>query len=207
MIVAGLTGGIASGKSTVARFLEEAGAVIIDADEIAHKAVAAGSDAHRAIVAAFGQAILQTDGEIDRKRLGDIVFNAPDQKARLEAIVHPCVFQRMNEAITAAATITPDAVIILDIPLLMETESRYDLAETIVVYVPESLQLKRLMARDGIDRTAAMARIRSQIPIEEKRRRASVVIDNSHDLARTHSQTRDVFRRLADRAKPPPDSV
>lgn len=207
MIVAGLTGGIASGKSTVARFLDACGACIIDADAIAREVVAAGTDAHQAIRTAFGTSILLPGGQIDRKRLADIIFSDPEQKKRLEAIVHPYVFERMNARIAAIAAARPDAVVILDIPLLMETGSRNDLAEVIVVYVPENLQVKRLMHRDGIDHQAAMARIRAQMPIEEKRRRATILIDNSDNLQKTRDQARTVFRRLARRAKATLDSV
>jgi dephospho-CoA kinase len=207
MIVAGLTGGIASGKSTVARFLEDAGAVIIDADTLAHEAIAAGSDAYHTIRAVFGAMIIGPDGEIDRKRLGEIVFNDPKRKAHLEAIVHPHVFRRMNDRIAAVAATVPNAVVILDIPLLFETGSSHDMDEIIVVYVPEALQRQRLIMRDGITESAATARIRSQMPIDEKRRRATVVIDNSGSLDDTRRQARAVFRRLARRADIGSDSV
>ncbi|MGA6926867.1 MAG: dephospho-CoA kinase, partial [Desulfosarcina sp.] len=169
MVIAGLTGGIASGKSTVSGFLARAGALIIDADQIARKVVAPGMPAYRDILRCFDKQVRLPDGNIDRKRLGEIIFNDPDQKKRLDAIVHPRVFERIERAIARFEDHEPDAVVILDIPLLLETQVDRDLAEVIVVYVPEALQLERLMRRDGIGTAAALARIRSQMPIEEKR--------------------------------------
>lgn len=201
MIIAGLTGGIASGKSTVSRFLSEAGARIIDADKIAREIVSQGSPGYDAIVSFFGRTILLPDGEIDRKRLGEIIFNDPEKKARLDCIVHPRVFERTAEMICQISSQTPDAVVIMDIPLLMETGMGIHLAEVIVVYVPEVLQLERLMKRDGIDKQAAMARIRSQMPIEEKRKRATVVIDNSGTMSDSRRQALAVFNRLKQKSK------
>lgn len=196
MIIAGLTGGIASGKSTVAGMLAEAGAQIIDADKIAREVVEPGAPAYDEIVAFFGHGILLVDGTIDRKGLGDIIFNDPERKARLNAIVHPRVFRRTDQRIAEITAKSPNAVLILDIPLLLDTRMERDLAEIIVVYVPQALQLQRLMDRDKIGADAALARIRSQMPIEEKRRLATIVIDNSGSLADTRRQSLDVFQRL-----------
>jgi len=202
VIIAGLTGGIASGKSTVSGFLSDAGAQVIDADQIAREVVKPGTPGYDAILAFFGPTILMPGGEIDRKRLGEIIFNDPDKKARLDAIVHPLVFERSAERIAQIAAQTPDAVVIMDIPLLFEAGMESDLAEVIVVYVPEKLQLERLMNREGIDEQPAMTRIRSQMPIEEKRRRATVVIDNSGTTFDSRRQALAVFRRLKQRSKP-----
>ncbi|MBC2712626.1 MAG: dephospho-CoA kinase [Desulfosarcina sp.] len=196
MIIAGLTGGIASGKSTVSRFLSDAGARIIDADKIAREVVKQGTPAYDEILSFFGNTILLPDGEIDRLRLGDIIFNDPEKKARLDTIVHPRVFERSAQMIGHIAAQAPNAVVIMDVPLLLEAGMERDLAEVIVVYVPEALQLERLMKRDGIGERAAMARIRSQMSIEEKRKRATIVIDNSGTLADSRRQTLAVFNRL-----------
>jgi len=201
VIIAGLTGGIASGKSTIARFLSEVGAQVVDADKIAREVVKPGTPGYNAILAFFGRTILLPDGDIDRKRLGEIIFNDPDKKASLDAIVHPLVFERSAEMIAQIAAETPDAVVIMDVPLLMEANMGRDLKEVIVVYVPEALQLERLMNRDGIDEQAAMARIRSQMPIEEKRRRATVVIDNSGTIVESRRRALAVFNRLKQRSK------
>ena len=196
MIIAGLTGGIASGKSTVSGFLAEAGARIIDADTIAREVVEPGTPAHDELIAFFGRGILLADGKIDRQRLGDIIFNDSAKKAHLNGIIHPRVYRRIEEMIAEIASQTPDAVVILDIPLLLEAGMKRNLAEVIVVYVPEDLQLQRLMTRDRIDANAALARIHSQMPIEEKRHLATIVIDNSGTLADTRSQAQAVFHHL-----------
>lgn len=201
MIIAGLTGGIASGKSTIARFFSEVGAQVVDADKIAREVVKPGTPGYDAVVAFFGRTILLPDGDIDRKRLGEIIFNDPDKKASLDAIVHPLVFERSAEMIAQIAAETPDAVVIMDVPLLIEANMGRDFEEMIVVYVPETIQLERLMNRDGIDEQAAMARIRSQMPIEEKRRRATVVIDNSGTLFESRRRALAVFNRLKQPSK------
>lgn len=200
MIIAGLTGGIASGKSTVSRFLCDAGARIIDADKIARQLVKRETPAYDEIIAFFGETVLLANREIDRERLGDIIFNDPLKRARLDAIVHSRVFGRSQEIIARYTAENPDAVVILDIPLLLEAGTQRDMAEVIVVYVPESLQLKRLVKRDGIDEKAAMARIRSQMPIEKKRKLATVLIDNSGSLSDTRRQSVAVFNRLKQKA-------
>jgi dephospho-CoA kinase len=201
MIIAGLTGGIASGKSTVTGFFSDAGAWIIDADKIAREAAKQGTPGYDRIVAIFGRTILLPDGEIDRKRLGDIIFNDPGKKALLNGIVHPRVFERAAEMIKQIGIRAPDAVVIMDVPLLLETGMQKNLAEVIVVYVPETIQLERLMRRDGIDEQAAMARIRSQMPIEQKRQQATIVIDNSGSLADSRRQVMAIFRRLEQMSK------
>jgi dephospho-CoA kinase len=201
VIIAGLTGGIASGKSTVSGFLAEAGARIIDADTIAREVVEPGTLAHDELIAFFGRGILLADGKIDRQRLGDIIFNDSAKKAHLNGIIHPRVYRRIEEMIAEIASQTPDAVVILDIPLLLEAGMKRNLAEVIVVYAPEHLQLQRLMARDRIDTNAALARIHSQMPIEEKRHLATIVIDNSGTLADTRSQAQAVFHHLDQQSK------
>ncbi len=199
MIIAGLTGGIASGKSTVSRFLAEAGARIFDADKIAREVVMQGTPAYDEILSFFGVGILLPSGEIDRERLGEIIFNDPGKKKQLDTIVHPRVFERSAEKIAHIAVQAPNAVVIMDIPLLLETGMEKNMAEVIVVYVPESLQLERLMKRDGISEQAARSRIRSQMPIEEKRKRATTVIDNSGTKPDSRKQALAVFNRLKQR--------
>jgi len=200
MIVAGLTGSIATGKSTVARILEAAGAVVVDADEIAHAAVRRGRPAWHQVVAHFGRQILTSDGQIDRRRLGHIIFTDPAQRKTLEHIVHPHVTARIDRRLQEIGAGIPQAAVILDIPLLFEAGPHRPLDEIIVVYIPQALQCKRLMARDGLSRSAAMARIRSQMSIEEKRRLATRVIDNSGDLSQTRRQALAIYRDLRHRA-------
>ncbi len=201
MIVAGLTGGIASGKSTVAEILRKAGAVIIDADRIARQVVAPGLPAWREIRDLFGDGILQPDGAIDRAALGAIVFNDAPLRRRLEAIVHPRVGAEIAAQMQRAAQEQPDAVVIMDIPLLFETDRTQGLAEIIVVFTPESIQRQRLMARDHLSPEAAEARIRSQMPMAEKVRRATLTIDNSGTPAETERQALAVFQHLMQRAR------
>jgi dephospho-CoA kinase len=201
LIIAGLTGGIASGKSTISEFLRDAGARIIDADEIARQVVKKGLPAYEEICTCFGRTILRADGEIDRQQLGTIIFNDPHQKARLDAIVHPRVFAQADREIATIEKDDPAAVVIMDIPLLFETGMQDDLAEVIVVFVPEALQLERLIKRDGIDQKAAISRIRSQIPIAQKRERATIVIDNSGSRSASRLRALEVYNQLKEKDK------
>lgn len=200
MIVAGLTGGIGTGKSTVSAVFAEAGAVIIDADEIARDVVATGRPAWCRIVAHFGREVLLPDGDIDRKKLGAIIFNDARQKAHLDRIVHPHVIAETEQRLKEIERVQPQAVVILDVPLLIEAGMERDLDEVIVVYTPEAVQLKRLMRRDRLTAAEGLSRIRSQMPIEEKKMRATVVIDNSAPPAVTRKRVLTVFADLQRRA-------
>jgi len=202
VIIAGLTGGIATGKSTVSAFFQTAGAHIVDADRIARQVVQPGMPAHKAIVETFGATVLHDDGSIDRERLGDIIFHHRQQKERLDAIVHPRVFDQFAKEIDRIAAHTPDAVVILDVPLLLEAGMDRHLDEIIVVYVTEAIQLQRLMARDGISETAALARIRSQMPIDEKRKRATLLIDNRGSRDACRRQTLAIYDQLKKTSSP-----
>ena len=197
MIVAGLTGGIATGKSTVAAIFEEAGARLIDSDRIARDAVRKGAPAYHDTVAHFGEAVLLGDGEIDRKSLAAVIFNDPAEQRSLERIVHPQVKQEITRRLDRIRRETPDALVIVDVPLLFESGMDRGLAVAIVVYVPEQIQLERLMARDALTQPEALARIRAQMPIEKKKSLATLVIDNSGSLERTRDQTLEVYRRLS----------
>jgi dephospho-CoA kinase len=196
VLIAGLTGGIASGKSTVSAVLAEAGARVIDADRIAREAARKGTAVHADIVAHFGRGILLPDGEIDRRRLGDIVFNDPVEKRVLEGFIHPWVREETARRLERIRCDEPNAVVILEVPLLFETGMHHGLEEVILVVAPESVQLARLMARDRLAPAEALARIRSQMPIEQKKALATRVIDNSGSRERTRAQTLDVYRRL-----------
>lgn len=201
MIVAGLTGGIASGKSTVSAFLSEAGAAIVDADKIARDAVTRGRPAWKAVVEHFGKAMLRPDGEIDRKRLGDIIFNDPEQKERLNQIVHPEVILETARQLGRIRGQSPEAVAVLDVPLLIEARMHEELDEIIVVYIPQTLQVQRLMKRDNIDRVDALARIRSQMSIEEKKGYATLLVDNSGPLSATRKRSMEIYCHLKARAE------
>ena len=196
MQVVGLTGGIATGKSTVSAILENAGAVIIDADRIARQVVKKNLPAYRQIVDSFGESVLLPDGEIDRTALGHVIFNDPRKKQLLNTIVHPQVRKETKRQLRRIEKNDPNALVILDIPLLYETGMHRNLSEVIVVYAPEHAQVKRLMQRDQISEEDALARIRSQMPIEQKKSRATLVIDNSGTVKNTRKQTLKIFQSL-----------
>ncbi len=200
MQVIGLTGGIATGKSTVSAILKKAGAVIIDADRIARAVVKKGLPAYREILKNFGPKVLLPDGEINRAVLGDIIFNDPSKKQLLNNIVHPHVRREINRQLKAVEKSEPNTVAILDVPLLIEGAMHKNLRDVIVVYTPEDVQIKRLMQRDNISEAAALARVRSQMPIEEKKKRATMVIDNSGSMEQTRKQTLEILKRLNDRS-------
>lgn len=201
MIIAGLTGGIASGKSTVAAILAQAGAVIIDADQIAREVVAPGLPAWREITDHFGQAILNEQNQIDRDRLGQIVFDNIDARRMLERIVHPRVGHQIDTQLKEIARTAPDSVVIMDIPLLFETGRTEGLSELIVVYVPEEIQKERLMQRNSLNAQEAQARMASQIPLSEKAKKATIVIDNSGSIELTRQQTQTVYQQLLQKAR------
>ncbi len=196
MQVIGLTGGIATGKSTVSAILKKAGAVIIDADRIAREVVKKGLPAYREIVENFGETVLLSSGEINRSVLGDLIFNDPRKKQLLNRIVHPHVRRETSRRLKDMENSSPDTIAVLDIPLLFEAEMHKDLSEVIVVYAPEHIQIKRLMKRDNISEADAVARVRSQMPIEEKKNRATIVIDNSGTMEDTRKRTLEIFKTL-----------
>jgi dephospho-CoA kinase len=205
--IAGLTGGIASGKSTVAAMLAEAGARIVDADRIAHQVVLKGEPAWQDIVDHFGSGILTHDGQIDREALGSIVFNDTEAKKALNGIVHPRVFETMAQEIQSLAEAHPGDLIIMDVPLLIESGLHASLPIVILVYVPETMQQERLMRRDGLNAADAAARIRAQMPIDAKRAHAHYIVDNTGDLDATRRQVLDIYRKILSGAPPPKAAV
>ena len=191
MITVGLTGGIGSGKSTVAELLSAYGAVIIDADVLAREALQPGTPGLARVVEAFGSAVLAADGSLDRQRLATLAFGDPDRLAALNAIVHPYVRQR-SEELTAAAP--ADAVVVQVIPLLVENGlTGYDVV--VVVDADVETQLRRLAER-GTDQADARARIAAQATREQRRAAADVVIDNDGDLAGLEAQVERLWADL-----------
>ena len=188
MRLIGLTGGIGSGKSTVAALLRELGATVIDADEATRAVQAPGSPGLQQLVEAFGPEILTPDGALDRPRLAAIAFSDPEARRRLNEIVHPLVREWMAERQREAAE-RGDAAVVLEVPLLFETRGAEGLDAVVLVYAPEDVQLKRLIEARGMDEQAARARIASQMPIEEKRRLASHVIPNTGTLEQLRTET------------------
>jgi dephospho-CoA kinase len=186
----GLTGGAGSGKSTVSAMLKELGATVIDADEAAHAAYEPGSPGFDAVVREFGPEFVK-DGRIDRARLGQLVFNDEDARHRLNAIVHPLVREWMA-ARTAEAVEAGAEVVVQDVPLLFENGLERLYSTSVLVYVPELLQVERLVSGRGLSEDRARAMIASQMPIDKKREIAHHVIDNSG----TRGETRDQVDRL-----------
>jgi dephospho-CoA kinase len=177
MRVIGLTGGIASGKSTVARILERLGGVVIDADQLAREVVVPGESAYHAVVAEFGEGILNPDRTINRGALGKVVFADPAARSRLERITHPAIARRAEQKL-AALRETETPVVFYMAPLLIEAGVTSRVDEIWVVYADRETQVARLMKRDGISRTEALQRLAAQLPMDEKRRYGRVVIDN-----------------------------
>ncbi|MBS1127817.1 MAG: dephospho-CoA kinase [Nitrospirae bacterium] len=196
MLIVGLTGGIASGKSLVTRVLRDLGAHIIDADKIVHDLLAPGQDACREVVGHFGKGIQLPDGSIDRRKLGDIIFNHPEERAWLNQCIHPRVFEAYNHQVRHLSERQPDAIVIMDAALLIETGYHKHMDRLIVVYADQKAQMKRLMERDRFTLEQAMARISSQMPLDEKRKYADFVIENTGTREATEQQTREIFAKL-----------
>ena len=194
MKLIGLTGGAGSGKSTVASMLRELGAVIVDADEATHAVYAPESLGFDLIEREFGTEYVR-DGQIDRARLGELVFNDPDARRRLNAIVHPMVREWMA-ARTAEALIHGASVVVQDVPLLFENGLEDLYSAVVLVYVPEPVQLQRLVEGRGLSEDRARAILASQMPIDEKRGRAERVIDNSGSREETRGQVEKVWAEL-----------
>lgn len=192
--VIGLTGGIATGKSTVARFLRELGAVVIDADELSREAVMPGSRTLERIVVDFGSDILLPDGGLDRKRLGSLVFSNADKRRTLEQIIHPVIRKLAEEHITRAEELGLRRVFYMA-PLLIESGADDRVDEIWVVTVRPDVQLERLMARDGITRETAERIIASQMPLAEKERYGRIIIDNSGTPEETRCRLVDIWEK------------
>jgi dephospho-CoA kinase len=189
----GLTGGAGTGKTTVSRMLRELGATVIDADEAAHAVYEPGTPGFDAVVSEFGAEYVR-DGRIDRTRLGQLVFHDAGARARLNAIVHPLVRDWMA-ARTLAAAERGAEVVVQDVPLIFENglEGLYE--SVLLVYVPEALQVERLVESRGLSEDIARAMIASQMPIEEKRNRARYVIDNSGSRDETRAQMQRLWEQ------------
>lgn len=193
-LIIGLTGGIASGKSTVSNMLKEMKITVVDADVEARLAVMKGESAYYKIIDEFGRDILQEDGEIDRQKLGSIIFHQAEKRQLLNEIVHPEVRKRMWGQIEAAQN-NREKVVVLDIPLLFESKLTYMVEKTILVYVDKDTQLKRLMERNHLSVDEAEARINSQMPLSEKVKLADAVIDNNGTIAKTKEQLIEILNR------------
>ena len=192
MKVIGLTGGIACGKSTASMYLKELGACIVDTDGISRATTKKGGKGYYAVLEHFGRELLLENGEIDRRKLGGIVFADETKRQELNGIIHPIVIEESKEQMQAAR----DAgckVCILDVPLLFESGMETLCDETWLVYVPREEQIRRIGERDGLDEQAAAARIDSQMPLEEKKRRADIAIDNSGTIEELQTKLKSLW--------------
>jgi dephospho-CoA kinase len=201
MLLVGLTGGIGSGKSTVARMLEERGAVILDADVFAREAVRAGTDGFDAVVRRFGGDLVGSDGELDRKRLAAIVFADPDALTDLEAIVHPEVRRMIADGISEH--LDGDRVVVLVNPLLIEMGTHRDCDVVVVVSASPDTQVARSVAR-GMEEDDVRARISAQLPIDERAALADVLLDNEGALEELEAEVDVLWRDLSARASGSP---
>jgi dephospho-CoA kinase len=205
MKVIGLTGGIASGKSTVARFLEELGAVIIDADKVGHEAFEPDTKSWRQVVDAFGQDILTPDGQVDRQKLGQIVFSDPEKLPRLNQIVHPRIYELVKARLKDYRR-RGVKVVVLEMPLLVEVPLSMkpgqptltdEVDEVWVTVAPEAVVLKRLEKKTGHTEAHSRARIRSHLPSEEKLKHADVVIDTDCPLDELKDRVSRLWEKLS----------
>ena len=195
MKVIGLTGGIGSGKSTVSQYLAELGAVVLDADKVGHEAFKPDTPAWRDVVATFGREVLAPSGEVDRKKLGEIVFNEPEALSRLNQIMHPRMYDMMKTRIEEYRR-QGVAVVVIEAAVLIEANWTSLVDEVWVTVVPESTVLERIKKQRGLAEEQTLARIRSQIPIEERLKHADVVINNDGDLDDVKAKVKELWQKL-----------
>jgi dephospho-CoA kinase len=195
-LLVGLTGSIATGKSTVSRMFAHLGARVLDADLLAREVVMPGQPAYHKIVEEFGQGVVQEDGTLDRKALGAIVFAEPARRKRLEEITHPAIAARQQRILSVLDEEAFEGIVIWDVALLFETGGVAKMDRVVVVATDPETELARLMTREGMVEADARARIASQIPVTEKAKRAHYVIDNSGDRIQTERQVKGVYEAL-----------
>lgn len=195
MIVIGLTGGIASGKSTVSRLLAEMGAIILDADKVGHEALSPGTEAYRDIVATFGEEVLLPEGQVNRKKLGEIVFNNPEALARLNRIMHPRMYRMMAERLEAYRR-QGVPLVVLEAAVLLEAGWTPLVDQVWVTQVSEETAIRRLVDRNGFSEAQARARVRSQLTPEQRAQHADIIIDADCPLAQTERQVRELWQGI-----------
>lgn len=186
MMVVGLTGGIAAGKSTVTEYLRSLGATIIDADKISKELVEVGSPALQEISAVFGSEIIDNRGCLNRQKLGERIFNSVSEREKLNKILHPRIIGEIEERLAFYRTRNDVPIIVLDVPLLLELGMQTMVDQVWVVAVSPEVQLDRLMERDGLTKETALERIASQMPLADKINLADQVIDNSYSISKLH---------------------
>ena len=195
MKIIGLTGGIGSGKSTVSQFLSELGAVVIDTDRVGHEAFKSGTIAWQQVVSVFGKQIVDTDGNIDRKKLGEIIFNDPPARLKLEQIMHPAIYEIVKAQIEEYRR-QGVTIVVLEVPLLVEAGWIPLVDEVWVTTAPENTVLRRLEERTGMTAPESLARIRSQLAPEERLKHADVVIDTDCTLAELKAKIKEQWQGL-----------
>ena len=201
MLRIGLTGSIATGKSLVSEYFRELGAPVIDWDLISRAVVEPGLPAWQDIIDYFGTEILQEDQRLDRVKLGRVVFNNEEKRKKLESFIHPRTIDEAQRQERDALKKDPEAVIIHDVPLLFEVSIDKRVEKTIFVYASEETQLNRLRERDGMNEEDALSRIRSQLSLAEKMKRADFVIDNNGSMEETRRQVQKLYHELSSLAK------
>jgi len=192
----GVTGGIASGKSTVSEMLGELGSPLIDFDLIARQVVEPGTPGLAKIVEYFGRQVLAEDGSLDRKKVSDIVFGDMEKRKKLEGFTHPPIYEEFFKQVEAIAKKDPEAIIQVSVPLLIELNLQYLFDKLLVIHVPAKVQIERLASRDGISQEEAANILKAQLPIDEKLQFADFVVDNTKDLAHTQKQLKGVWEQL-----------
>ncbi len=196
MLTIGLTGGIGSGKSTVAKMLAELGAPSFDADKVGHDIYSPGGPAYHDVIAAFGQGIVAPDGTIDRKRLGPIVFSDPAQLKRLEAIVHPKMFERMREMVARMRAEGVTAPIVIEAAILIEAHWQPLFDEIWLVMAPREHVIRRIEMERGLKPEQTEARIKAQLSDEERRRHCTLVIDNGGSIEQLRAKVTALWKEL-----------
>ena len=198
MKVVGLTGGIGSGKSTMARFLAELGAVVVDADKVGHEAFKAGTGLWQQVTAAFGKQILAPDGDIDREKLGKVVFDSPEALERLNRIMHPAMSDIIKAQVEEYRR-QGAGVVVIEAPLLVEAGWTSLADEVWVTTATEAAVLKRLRERAGMSEQESLARIRSQLPSEERLKHADVIIDTDCELSELKARVKELWQGIAEK--------
>lgn len=198
MKIIGLTGGIATGVTTVASMFKELGAVVIEADKIAREVVEPGTEPYRKIVETFGRGVLNADGTIDRKKLGQIVFADDTARRRLNRITHTAIRHRIDEEVERIRKSDSDAVVLIDVPLLLDTTGpdTFDMDGVIVVTAGRDAQIERLVRRDTLPEEDAQRRVAAQRPVDEKAEEADWIVRNSGSLEETRRQVTSLWRQL-----------
>ena len=195
-LLLGVTGGIATGKTTVVRMLEELGAPVIDFDLLAREVAEPGEPALKDIVGYFGEEILLKDGSLDREKLSGIVFQEEEKRRILESFTHPRIYEASERQVKKIIEKDPNAIIQLDIPLLFEQNLQHMVHKVLVVYIPREKQIARLIEREGMSREEAVDRLKAQLPIDEKLGRADFVINNEKTLEETKKQVEGLWKIL-----------